>query len=99
MIATAAAPIAIPAMAPEERLEECLGTGAALEVAAAVWVVDEEELVLVVVGAPAALVKGSGVLSAGHGSPGCNIKVEFSASCFCRERDVDAFGLMTPTIP
>ncbi len=75
--------MAMPAMAPEERLDECLATGAALEVAAAALVlVAEAELVVVDVGAPAALENGSGVLSAGHGSPGCSMKVEFMASCF-----------------
>ena len=99
-MATAAAPMAMPAIAPEERLEECLGAGATLDVAAAALVlVAEAELVVVDVGAPAPLEKGSGVLSAGHGSPGCSMKVEFMASCFCTDREVVAFGLMTPTMP
>ena len=99
-IATAAAPIAIPAMAPPERPELCDAATAALDVAAAaVWVGEEELDVEVGVEAAAPLLKGSGVLSNGQGSPGWSMKVEFSANSFCRAREVEAFGLMTPTMP
>lgn len=73
---------------------------ALLEAAAAPFVADDVADDDVEVGAAAApLENGSGVLSEGHASPGCSIKLEFSASSRCSERKVDALGLITPTIP
>lgn len=98
-MATAAAPMAIPAMAPEERLDEWFVlTAATVVVAAAVGADVEEEDLDVGVGL-ALLEKGSGVLSDGQASSGWSIKVEFSASCRCTASDSLAFGLMTPTMP
>lgn len=47
----------------------------------------------------ALLENGSGVLSEGQASPGCSIKLEFSATCRCTASDSFALGLMTPTMP
>jgi hypothetical protein len=97
-MATAVAPMTIPAMAPEERLDEWFVlTAAAVVVAAAVGADVEEDLDVGVV--LALLENGSGVLSDGQGSPGWSIKLEFSASCRCTASDSLAFGLMTPTMP
>lgn len=91
--ATAAAPIAIPAMAPGERGEGEL-EGAEEEVAAGAleWVA-----VGVGVEVEAEVVKGLSS-SSGQASPGRSMKLEFLASSFCVTRDVLALGLMTPTI-
>ena len=98
MIATAAAPIAIPPMAPGERLDEWpVVTGATLVVGVAVAVAVEDD---VEVGVELALLeKGSGVLSDGQASPGSSMKVEFLANCFCTARVSFALGLMAPTMP
>lgn len=96
--------MAMPAMAPEERLEwwvllkpspvevlvgEAVGEEVGEELDEDVDVGTEDEPVE----------KGSGVLSDGQGSLGWSMKVEFSASCFWREREVEALGLMTPIMP
>ena len=98
--------MAIPAMAPDERLELwTVLTAAAVVVAAAVGeeVEGEEEEGDdddVEVGFEEALLeKGSGVLSDGQASPGWSIKLEFSATCLCTASDSFALGLMTPTMP
>lgn len=85
--------MAIPAMAPAERFE-CWDDEGSSEVVAA--------------GALEPVGVGAGVVlsdslngfssSAGQGSPGSNMKVLSSASCFCVTSDVVAFGLITPTI-
>jgi hypothetical protein len=89
--------MAIPAIAPEERLDEWFVlAGATMEVAAAA-VEDEED---VEVGVELALLEnGSGVLSDGQASPGWSMKLDFSASCFCTASVSFALGLMTPTMP
>ena len=89
MMATAAPPMATPAMSPVEK-PEWEGSGA-VEVGAAVGEVE------VGVGGP--VEKGSGVLSAGHGWPGWSMKVEFNAYCFWTARTWVALGLMAPTMP
>jgi|SRR5947199_6236495 hypothetical protein len=98
-IATAAAPMLTPAIPPGERPDEWVVlTAAAVVVAAAVGAdVEEEDLD---VGAELAWVEnGSGVLSAGQGSPGSSMKVEFSAICRCTASVSFALGLMAPTMP
>ena len=96
MIATAAAPMTIPPIAPGERLDEWFViTGAALAVGLAVAVVLEDDNDVVEV--ELALLEG--VLSAGQASPGSSMKVEFLANCFCTARVSFAVGLMTPTMP
>jgi hypothetical protein len=99
--ATAAAPMAIPAIAPEERLDEWLVLAAAtVVVAAAVATEDVEDGFDVEVGVKLELLEnGSGVLSDGQASLGSSIKLEFSASCRCTASDSFALGLMTPTMP
>jgi len=101
MIATAAAPMAIPPIAPGERLDEWfVVAGLVVGVAVAVVVALEEEDEDVEVGVDLEPVeKGSGVLSAGQASPGSSMKVEFMAISFCTARDSFALGLMAPTIP
>jgi hypothetical protein len=95
MIATAAAPMTIPPIAPPERLDEwfviagaMLGVGVA--VAVAVVLDDDVELELALL---------EGVLSDGQACPGSSMKVEFLANCFCTARVSFAVGLMTPTMP
>ena len=95
--ATAAAPIAIPAMAPLERPALACGAAASDVVAAAPAevcdAVGEEPAPL-----DADVVNGFPSSSDGHGSPGRSMNVESLASCFCVTRDVLALGLITPTI-
>jgi hypothetical protein len=105
MIATAAAPMAIPPIAPGERLDEWFvvrGTTLAVGVGVAVAVAleEDEEEDDVEVGAELEPVeKGSGVLSDGQASPGSSMKVEFLAISLCTDRVSFAVGLMTPTMP
>jgi hypothetical protein len=103
MIATAAAPMAIPPIAPGERLDEWFvvrGTTLVVGVGVAVAVALEEVEDDVEVGAGLEPVeKGSGVLSDGQASPGSSMKVEFLAISFCTARVSFAVGLMTPTMP
>src|SRR4051794_38849107 len=102
MIATAAAPIEIPPMAPGERPDEWfVVTGAELVVGVGVGVaVELEDEDDVEVGAELEPVeKGSGVLSDGQASPGSNMKLEFLAISLWTERVSFALGLMTPTMP
>ena len=103
MIATAAAPMTIPPIAPPERLDEWFvvaGVALVVGVAVAVVVALEEEDEDVEVGVDLEPVeKGSGVLSDGQASPGSSMKVEFLANCFCTARVSFAVGLMTPTMP
>jgi hypothetical protein len=100
MIATPAAPMAIPPIAPGERLDEWFviaGAMLVVGVAVAVALEDDDD---VEVGVELELLeKGSGVLSDGQGSPGSSMKVEFLANCFCTARVSFAVGLMTPTMP
>src|SRR5271155_4821466 len=100
MIATAAAPMTIPPIAPPERLDEWFVTrGAMLTVGVgeAVELEDDDEVeVEVEVVWPG---KGSGVLSDGQAAPGSSMKVEFLANCFCTARVSFAVGLMAPTMP
>lgn len=100
MIATAAAPMAIPPIAPGERLDEWfVVAGLVVGVAVAVVVALEEEDEDVEVGVDLEPVeKGSGVLSAGQASPGSSMKVEFRAISFCTARLSFALGLMAPTM-
>jgi hypothetical protein len=93
--------MAIPAIAPEERLDKWLtGAVTTVVVAAAVAAEVEEEDVEVGVGVELALLEnGSGVLSKGQASPGWSIKLEFLASCLCTRSDSFELGLMTPTMP
>lgn len=76
MIAIAAAPIAIPAMAPEERLDEWLVLAGATIVVTAVVGTEVEEEVLEVGVALALLENGFGVVSDGQASPGSSMKLE-----------------------
>jgi hypothetical protein len=103
MIATAAAPMAIPPIAPDERLDEWFvvaGAALVVGVAVAVAVALEEEDEDVEVGVELEPVeKGSGVLSDGQASPGSSMKVEFLAISFCTARVSFAVGLMAPTMP
>ena len=96
MIATAAAPMTIPPIAPPERLDEWFVVAGAMlgvGVAVAVAVVLEDDDVEVEL----ALLEG--VLSDGQACPGSSMKVEFLANCFCTARVSFAVGLMTPTMP
>lgn len=96
MIATAAAPMTIPPIAPPERLDEWFviaGAMLGVGVAVAVAVVLEDDVVEV----DLALLEG--VLSDGQACPGSSMKVEFLANCFCTARVSFAVGLMTPTMP
>ena len=101
MIATAAAPMTIPPIAPGERLDEWFviaGAVLAVEVAAAVEVVlEEEEEDDDDVEVELALLEA--VFSDGQACPGSSMKVEFLANCFCTARVSFAVGLMTPTMP
>jgi len=106
-MATAAAPMEMPAIAPAVRLEWLVDAGAMMVAVAAgaVEIADIEDLVddevdeVEVVGwDPGAEVLNGSSDSDGHGSPGCSMKDEFAANCFCISRGVVAFGLMTPTI-
>jgi hypothetical protein len=104
MIATAAAPMEIPPIAPGERLDEWpVIAGAVLVVGVAAAVAleeedDDDDDVEVGVGL-ALLEKGFGVLSDGQASPGSSMKVEFLANCFCTARVSFPLGLMAPTMP
>ena len=104
MTATAAAPMAIPPIAPGERLDEwftvagaTLGVGVAVAVAVAVALEEDEDVEVGVKLEP--VEKGSGVLSDGQASPGSSMKVEFLAISFCTARVSFAVGLMAPTMP
>lgn len=79
-MATAAPPIAMPAIAPGDRVDLCDSLGSAAdEVAAAVGTVDvEEELVDVEVGAAVDVV-ANGSDSDGQLSPGSSMKLELAA--------------------
>jgi|ERR1700722_5229498 hypothetical protein len=100
MIATAAAPMAIPPIAPGERLDEWFViAGAALIVGVAVVALEEDDDDVEVGVELELLEKGSGVLSDGQASPGSNMKVEFLANCFCTARVSFALGLIAPTMP
>ena len=102
MIATAAAPMTIPPIAPPERLDEWFviaGAVLAVEVAAAVEVVLEEEDDDDDDDVEVELALLEGVLSDGQACPGSSMKVEFLANCFCTARVSFAVGLMTPTMP
>jgi hypothetical protein len=100
MIATAAAPMAIPPIAPGERLDEWFViAGAALIVGVAVVALEEDDDDVEVGVELELLEKGSGVLSDGQASPGSSMKVEFLANCFCTARVSFALGLIAPTMP
>ena len=94
--ATAVAPIAIPAIAPVERLEWCDEVLALVEtpVTFAVGLLGVD----VAVGVEAAVVVKGSSASSGHGCPGVSMKDESLANCFWFCRDVVALGLTTPTI-
>ena len=95
MIATAAAPMTIPPIAPPERLDEWfVVAGAMLGVGVAVAVALEDDDVVEV---ELALLEA--VFSDGQACPGSSMKVEFLANCFCTARVSFAVGLMTPTMP
>ena len=99
--ATAAAPIAIPAMAPPVRPELLFDATAAAVVADAAGTVDDVDVAAaeVELGTEEEAVEKGLVCSDGHASPGWSMNVEFFAICVCSATDSVPFGLMTPTIP
>jgi hypothetical protein len=102
-MATAAAPMEMPAIAPAARLEWLFDAGAvtvavATGATAVADIKDWVDEVEVVASDPGTEVVNGSSDSDGHGSPGCSMKDEFAANSFCISRGVVAFGLMTPTI-
>lgn len=89
--------MAIPAIAPEERLEWCEEEPSLVPAALAPNVELVVGAVALAVGADEVVTNGLSP-SSGHGWPGNNMKVESLASCFWVTREVVALGLMTPTI-
>ena len=96
--ATAAPPIAMPAIAPAERPELLLDAAGVLVGGGAA--VDDVDVAAAVDAAADELELENGLFSsAGHGCPGSSIKVEFFAFCVCTSTDSVPFGLIPPTIP
>jgi hypothetical protein len=99
--ANAAAPMAIPAIAPPESPElpvEAATAAVVVAAGAAAADVDVDVAAAVEVGTEDVVLE-KGFSSDGHGSPGCNMKVEFLANCVCTDTDSVPFGLITPTMP